>query len=122
MTETRDLGLDRVAHTADEHRQSKADRNGVAITIKEPNREVERFIDDHVVGCPHQIGLHLLGRGDEAVADDLGSDQIDAGRQRRHQLDYTGITRLPRSSTTATSPGGSTVVDAYSWISAGPVI
>ena len=34
--------------------------------VEQPDGEIERLVDDHVVGGAHQIGLHLLGRGDEA--------------------------------------------------------
>ena len=44
--------------------------------------EVERLVDDHVVGGAHEVGLHLLGHRDDAVAHDLGQDRIDLWRVR----------------------------------------
>jgi hypothetical protein len=48
----------------------------VALRVEQPDREVERLVDDHVVGGAHQVGLHLLGRGDETVAHDFGRHRI----------------------------------------------
>ena len=76
--EMRELGLHRVAHAADEHRQAEPDRHRVALRVEQPDGEVERLVDDHVVGGAHQVGLHLLGRGDETVAHDFGDHRIDA--------------------------------------------
>ncbi len=75
-----ELGLHRVAHAADEHRQAEPDRDGVALRVEQPDGEVERLVDDHVVGGAHQVGLHLLGRGDETVAHDFGGhrDRVPA--------------------------------------------
>ena len=83
----RDLGLHGVAHAADEHRQAEADRNRVALRIEHPDGEVERLVDDHVVGGAHQVGLHLLGDGDEAVAHDFGGDRVGAMAARRRRFD-----------------------------------
>ena len=73
-----ELGLHGVAHAADEHRQSEPDRHRVALRVEQADGEVERLVDDHVVGGAHQVGLHLLGRGDETVAHDLGGHGIGA--------------------------------------------
>ena len=71
-----DLGLDRLGHAADEHRQPEADRHGLALGREQPGGEIERLVDDHVVGGAHEVGLHFLGHGDDAVAHDLGHDRI----------------------------------------------
>ena len=75
----RELGLHRVAHAADEHRQAEPDRDRVALRVEQADGEIERLVDDHVVGGAHQVGLHLLGRGDETVAHDFGGHRIGAG-------------------------------------------
>jgi hypothetical protein len=41
--------------------------------------EIERLVDDDVVGGAHEVGLHLLGHRDDAVAHDLGDDRIGLG-------------------------------------------
>src|SRR3954462_1693231 len=107
----RDLRLDRLAHATDEHRQPEADRDGVTISIKQPDREVERLVNDHIVSSPHQISLHLLRCGDEAIADNFSDDGIDA---LCHDWTSTLMSRFPSRSTVSTSPGASTVVEAYS--------
>ncbi len=126
-----ELGLHRVAHAADEHRQSESDRDRVALRIEQSNGEVERFVYDHVVGGAHQVGLHLLGSGDETVAHDLGRHRIDAMAPGRglglqgcihDQLRRISITRSPKASTSTSSPGCTTVVEAYSSITTGPTI
>ena len=52
------------------------------IEIVSPSRreqaggEVERLVDDDVVGGAHEVGLHFLGHRDDAVAHDLGDHRI----------------------------------------------
>ena len=71
-----DLGLHGLGHAADEHRQPDADRDGLALRGEQPGGEVERLVDDHVVGGAHEVGLHFLGHRDDAVAHDLGHHRI----------------------------------------------
>ena len=66
-------------HAADEHRQPEPDRDRVAVGGEQADGEVERLVDDHVVGGAHEVGLHLLGHGDDAVAHDLGEDRVGVG-------------------------------------------
>src|SRR5262249_33645329 len=126
-----ELGFHRVAHAADEHRQSESDRNGVAVRVEQADGEVERLVDDHVIGGAHQIRFHLLGRGDETVAHDFGGHRVgpvagggELGFQRNvhPQLRRISMTKSPKASTLTTSPGCTTVVDAYSSINAGPAM
>ena len=72
-----DLGLHRLRHAADEHRQPDADRHRLAVGREQPGGEIQRLIDDDVVGGAHEVGLHFLGHRDDAVAHDLGDDRID---------------------------------------------
>src|SRR5665811_469437 len=117
-----DLGLDGLTHPANKHGQADADRNSITVAIEEADREIERLIDNHIVRSPHQIGLHLLGRGDEAVADDLGDDGVDPVLLLfAAHATSTSISRLPNRSTISRSPGATTVVDAYSCTKAGAV-
>src|SRR5262249_14965728 len=95
--------------------------------------EVERLVDDHVVGGAHEVGLHFLGHGEHAVAHDLGNHRIDLaglpgfpdgltdGFLRHHFAPATAMTRLPQGSTIIRSRGIITVVEACSSISAGPL-
>ena len=106
------LALHGLAHAADEHRQAEADRHDVAARVEQPDGEVERLVDDHVVGRAHEVDLHLLGHGDEAVAHDFGDDRIGAGRFRfcfhdvvHRQPLRTVMTRSPKASTSSRSPG-----------------
>src|ERR1017187_6104757 len=109
-----DLSLDCLTHPANKHGQADADRNSITVAIEEADSEIERLVDDHVVRGPHQIGLHLLGRGDEAVADDLGDDGGDPVLLLfAAHATSTSISRLPNRSTISQSPGATTVVDAY---------
>ena len=41
-----------------------------------PTVKSSRLVDDHVVGGAHQVGLHLVGDGDDRVADDLGGERV----------------------------------------------
>ncbi len=70
------LGFHGLAHAANEHRQAEADRNGVAGRIEQADGEVERLVDDHVVGGAHQVRFHLFGDANERVAHDFSDDRI----------------------------------------------
>ncbi len=70
------LRLHGLAHAANEHRQAEADRDRVAGGVEQADREVERLVDDHVVGGAHQVRLHLFGDADERVAHDFSDDRI----------------------------------------------
>ena len=72
-----DLRLHRLRHAADEHRQPDADGNRLAFGGEQAGGEIERLIDDDVVGGAHEVGLHFLGHRDDAVAHDLGDDRIE---------------------------------------------
>ena len=71
-----DLRAHRLGHAADEHRQAKPDRERLALLREQADGEVQRLVDDEVVGGPRQVGLHLLGDRDEASADDLDRDGV----------------------------------------------
>jgi hypothetical protein len=72
-----DLGLHRLGHAADEHRQADADGDGLAPWREQAGGEVERLVDDDVVGGAHEVGFHFLGHRNDAVAHDLRDDGID---------------------------------------------
>ena len=123
-----DLRLHRLRHAADEHRQPDADGHRLAFGGEQAGGEIQRLVDDDVVGGAHEVGLHFLGHRDDAVAHDLGDDRIGLAScaralpvfAMRQRPPATAITRLPNASTSSASPGISTVVEAYSSISAGP--
>ena len=75
--EVPDLRAHRVRHAADEARQPDADRHRLALRREQPGGEVERLVDDHVVGGAHEVGFHFLGHRDDAVAHDLGDHRIE---------------------------------------------
>ena len=72
-----DLGLHRLGHAADEHRQPDADGDGLAPWREQAGGEIERLVDDDVVGGAHEVGFHFLGHRNDAVAHDLRDDGID---------------------------------------------
>ena len=77
LAEMLDLRLHGLRHAADEHRQADADRNRLALGGEQAGGEIERLVDDDVVGGAHEVGLHFLSHRDDAVAHDLGDDRID---------------------------------------------
>src|SRR6185503_7049139 len=107
---------------ADEARQAHADRHRPAVGGEQAYGEVERLVDDHVVGGAHEVRLHFLGHGEHAVAHDLSEDRVCLGLAALHRFLPTSITRLPKLSTCMRSPGSSTVVEACSSTSAGPAM
>src|SRR5215813_2710498 len=136
-----DLGLDRLRHAADEHRQPDADRDGLASRREQAGGEVERLVNDDVVSGAHEVGLHFLSHRDDAVAHDLRDHGIDLAYGARlglgtrlardgscrfchgsYRPPATLIIRCPQASTSSLSPGSNTVVAACSSISAGPLM
>src|SRR6478672_11273027 len=100
-----DLGLDRFRHSPNEHRQSEADRNGVAIGRKQADREIERFVNDQVVRRSRQVGLHLLRDRQKAVADYFDGYWIYGLSLCVHLRSLPiRICRLPNPSTVNSSP------------------
>ena len=67
------------------------------------------------------VALNALGQRDEAVADDLGQDDIGPVHRRSPYSAAEGIrTRLPCASAVACQPGCTTVVVVHSSMIAGP--
>ena len=93
-----DLGLHGLRHAADEHRQADADRDGLALRREQAGGEVQRLVDDHVVGGAHEVGLHFLGHGEDAVAHDLDDDRIDLAAVGSFSLLVLAIIPLHRHS------------------------
>ena len=81
-SEMPDLRLHGLRHAADEHRQADADGDSLALGREQAGREIERLVDDDVVGGAHEVGLHFLGHRDDAVAHDLGDDGVDFASRR----------------------------------------
>src|SRR5690606_85683 len=88
----------------------------VAVLVEEPDAEVQNFVDDRVVGGPHQVDLHLVGRSHEPVLDDFQRHRIDGA----HQRPSLTMTRWPCSATVRLKPGCRTVVAPFSTMMAGP--
>ena len=80
IAEMGELGLQCLGHAADEHREAETDGDRLSALGEQPGGEVERLVDDHVVGRAHEVGLHLLGHRDDPIADNFGGDGIGAGR------------------------------------------
>ena len=74
--EMADLRLHGLGHAADEHRQPDADRDAFAFRREQAGGEIERLVDDGVVGGAHEVGFHFLSHRDDAVAHDLRDDGI----------------------------------------------
>ena len=72
-----DLGLYGLGHAADKHWQSKADGNRLAGSREDSNREVQRLVNDHVVGGSHEVGLHFLSDRHHTIANDLHKNRIN---------------------------------------------
>ena len=79
LSPVRELGLDRVRKPADKHRQTEADGNRVAVGIEQTDGEILGFVDDHVVGGAHEIGLHLVGDRHHRAADHFDGKSIHRG-------------------------------------------
>ena len=94
VAEMAQLRLHRFRHAADEHRQAEPDRDRLALRGEQPDGEVERLVHDHVVGGAGEVGLHLLGDGDDAVPHQLGDHRI-GGTVAHRPPDPTRIRRLP---------------------------
>ena len=111
-----ELRFDRIGEAANEHRQTEADRDRVAVRIEEADGVVERFVDDRIVGGPHEVRFHLIGDRDQRVADDLGGDRIVSS------LRHASTVRImwPEGWTSTRTPGGTTVAEPSSCTIAGP--
>ena len=60
--------------------------------------EVERLVDDDVVGGAHEVGFHFLGHRNDAVAHDLRDDGIDFALGRSALVAQLAlIVALPKS-------------------------
>ena len=61
LTPELDFRLDRVRQSADEHRQTQADGDRVAVGVEQSDGEILSFVNNRVVRSAHQVGLHLAG-------------------------------------------------------------
>ena len=114
---------------AEEQRQPERLAEHVAVLVEDRDRAVLALVDDRRVRAADQGCVHVLCAGDERVANDLGRDRIGA---RRASGGFTDghfvsslslalvITMLPCSSSAATCPGGTSVVELCSSITTGP--
>ena len=107
-----DLGFHRLGHAPDEHGQAQADGDRLTFLGEQAYGEIQRLINDEVVGRAHEVGLHFLGHGKQAVADDLDDDGVDrlrlqlGGGDGVHERSLPmEICRLPKGSTWRLSPG-----------------
>src|SRR6185437_2152865 len=102
----------------EEERKSERLPEDVAVLVENRDGAVLTLVDDRCVRAADQRRVHVLRAGDERVPDDLGRDRIGAHRSvLRHAR---VITRLPSPSSAATCPGGTTIVELSSSITAGP--
>jgi len=77
----RELRLDRIGQTANEHRQAKTDGDRVAVGIEQADGEVLGLINNRMIRRAHQIGLHLASDRDQSAADHFGGECIDLARR-----------------------------------------
>src|SRR5262249_2885592 len=111
---------------AEEERQPERLAEHVPVLVEDRDRAVLALVDDRGVGAADQRGVHVLRAGDEGVPDDLGRDRVDdAGLGSRDGLGHAAppfvISMFPWSSMRARWPGGTTVVELSSSITAGPL-
>src|SRR6516164_10844675 len=101
--EMTDFGFNGLGHPADESRQAYADRDRFARGCEQARSEVERLVDDHIVGRAHEVRLHFLCHGEHAITNDLHGYRVDfalAGSSTFCSLAHrlapaTRIVRLP---------------------------
>ena len=72
----RQLGLDDIAHAANEGGQTEANRQRVPARVKQADGEIERLVNNHVVRGAHQHRFHFFGGGDQAIAHQLDGDRV----------------------------------------------
>ena len=72
VAEVRELGLDRSPMPRMNIGRPRPIDTVSPSAVEQADGEVERLVDDHVVGGAHEIGLHLFGHREHAVAHDLG--------------------------------------------------
>src|SRR5439155_17699688 len=96
----------------------------VAVRVAERRREIARVEDERVAGAQDLLG-HLVDGRDERVLQHLERDRVErvgAGLLRRHEPLPTWIRMFSHSSTSASRPGGTSVVESSWSMTAGPSI
>src|SRR5262249_25543223 len=95
-------------------------RDRLAARVEERGGGVEPLLHDWRRRALEQRELHLVGDGVESVAQHFEQDRIDAVHVRGSPCESRRRRRLPASSTSATTPGGITVVVSGCSTMAGP--
>jgi hypothetical protein len=95
------VGLDGARHDVGQRAQMRRLREGLGdrpqFRIEEGTREVAARLDVGRIGRAPQRGAHLLGDGQQRVADDLEADGIDVGGERAGRGRHAGsVTRCIR--------------------------
>jgi hypothetical protein len=49
------------------------------VGIEQPDGEILRFVNNHVICGAHEVGFHFIGDRDDRTADHLGGEGIDLG-------------------------------------------
>ena len=71
-----DFGFDGVGHAPNEAGQPQPNGDRLACGGVQAHGEIERLINDHVVGGAHEVDLHLLGDSKNAVAHNFGENSV----------------------------------------------
>ena len=121
VSRTRRVGvlLAEVAHHRREapelHREREALRDEAAVAVAEGRGVVHRVPDDRRVRAPHQDERHLV-RVDASALRHLERDRVEPLVSRHATVTST----LPKPSSRAEHPGGTTIVESYSSTRNGP--
>jgi hypothetical protein len=115
--------LDHDAEIGDEVRDA-ADvlREQAALDVEHGATVVAHFVDHHVVRRALKIDRHLVGDRRQRAAQHLEGNRVEPGLFRDGHCAAPMVTIIsPLGATCISSPGKRTVVDAYSWMMAGPL-
>src|SRR5262249_10481864 len=110
--------LHRLVEHADERWNACSRRGEVPVAVGDAGAHVEHLVDD----CAHrrlpERGEHLVADRVTPVLDVLQGDRVVGGRCRCHGR--SKMTKLPYGSTSVEQAGGTTIVEPFVSITAGP--
>src|SRR4029079_365300 len=119
-----DRGFDADVDVADEDRHAGRLAKHVAVAVEHGNSAVAALVDDRRECRAIKRGVHVLGTGDDEVADDLGGDGVGGAGFLRllhfHSPQRRVIIMWPPAPILARQPSGRMVVAVGSSMIAGP--